>query len=143
MRLGLALALALVLAGCAKHASSCGTTVTFPSADGNATTLVHGFDPTLNCDDHLVASAPGRLDVTLENFYKSRCPGPIAVLDVLAPNGSDVVHLETQQLPTFDCVYTANATLEPGAYTLRYGGGSLNTATGKAWLASLAKATST
>jgi hypothetical protein len=142
LALALALTLALALPGCAKPAT-CGTTATFPSADGSPVSLVHGFDPSLNCDDHLVAKGAGRLDVTLENFYRSRCPGPIAALDVVAPNGTVVVHLETKQLPTFDCVYTANATLDPGTYTLRYAGGSLNAATGKAWLASLVKATST
>jgi hypothetical protein len=62
----------------------------------------------------------------LENAKRGFCPGPVATLRIVAPDGSTFTQLQTANLPAHDCVYPfeANATLSPGVWRIEYEGGS-------------------
>jgi hypothetical protein len=79
------------------------------------------------CFDVAAGGPPLDVSLLLENFYKGRCPVPVAELTLRAPNGSVEAHLVTQNIPFSDCVYTyqRNATvLAPGTWRVEYAGGS-------------------
>jgi hypothetical protein len=89
--------------------------------------IVHRFQNT-TADTFGISRDAGVLHVvvTLENFYRNRCPGPVGAIALQDPNGVVQVRLETQNLPTNDCVYVYdhNQTLTPGYWSVRYIGGS-------------------
>jgi hypothetical protein len=142
--LALALALAPGLAGCS--ASGCGRTVQVPTAPPIDVKVEHNMDPSKACDDHVVVKAGTpqlHVVLTLENYYKSHCPGPPATVTLVAPDGATHAQLTSQQLPTFDCVYNfdRNETLAPGTWTLKYSGGSVSPGGAEVYLASLLEIT--
>lgn len=123
MKLALAMGIALVVAF-----AGCSSGPAIPSGPVDVH-IVHRYSNT-TADTFGIPEGAGTLHVVvlLENFYRNRCPAPTAQLVLQAPDGSAHVRLETQNLPTQDCVYAyeKNETLMPGWWIVHYAGGSEN-----------------
>lgn len=107
-----------------------GCSASVPAQEGPvAVHIIHHFDKPADPDHFTIGTgAPRvRVNVTLENFYAHRCPGPSARITLKDPSGAEFAMLESPQLPTNDCVkvFERNDTaLAPGTWTIEYAGGS-------------------
>ncbi|MFA5862934.1 MAG: hypothetical protein WDA16_14675 [Candidatus Thermoplasmatota archaeon] len=113
--------IALLLAGCS---------TAVPAQEGPVSVhLIHRYDKPSDPDHFTIGTGAPRvhLNVTLENFYRARCPGPSATITLKDPTGAEYAKLESPQLPTSDCVKTFeqnDTALRPGTWTVEYAGGS-------------------
>lgn len=122
MRSLLFLVVLAALSGCASQPS-------FPPGDPLPALFIHRFNNPPDPDHFQVGQDADLVDVRvfLANFYRAKCPAPIAEIKVVDPSGATFAHLQTQNLPAQDCAYefTKNATtLAPGRWTIQYSGGS-------------------